>query len=231
MDAPTLLSCPACGSALREADVNLERGVATCPSCRAAMLLPPRPSEPAAPPKRRIAGLPKGVSVSRGPGGTVLTRNWFTPAAIFLLVFTCFWNGFLLVWYGLALGSGAPLLFVLFPILHVAAGIGMAWFTAASFLNMTTVTAGSGGLSVRHGPVPWPGRRDIPRAGLLQLYCREQRGSKGSRSYELWAALASGDRVRVLTSGADLDQALWFEQEIERALGIRDRAEQDEFRG
>lgn len=229
MTAPIPLVCPSCGAAIRTEDLDHERGVASCASCRAAMLLPQRPA--ARSQKPRFDRPPGGVVVTRGPGGTTIRRRWFTPAAIFLLVFTVIWDGFLLFWYGAAFATGAPLAMILFPLLHVAAGVGMTWFTLASFVNTTTLVAGPNGITVRHGPVPWPGSRDIPRGQASQLYCRMHRGSKGGRTYDLWIATADGRRSKLLGFGAEREHCLWFEQEIEASLGIRDRPEEDDFTG
>ena len=41
--------------------------------------------------------------------GTTLEirRRWFTAAVLFLVFFCVFWNGFMIVWHGMAFASGA----------------------------------------------------------------------------------------------------------------------------
>ena len=41
--------------------------------------------------------------------GLTLGWRWFTPLSIFLAIFCVGWDGFLVLWYSVALGEDAPL--------------------------------------------------------------------------------------------------------------------------
>lgn len=122
----------------------------------------------------------------------------------------------------------------MFPLLHVAAGVGLTYFTICGFVNSTRVMANYESLRVRHGPLPWFGNRDVPRLDIDQLFTKEKvvQGKNGpSRSYELHARLRSGRDVKLVTGLSEAEQARFMEQELERFLGIRDEAVSGELRG
>jgi hypothetical protein len=96
-------------------------------------------------------------------------------------------------------------------------------------VNSTRIAVEGGILTVRHGPLPWPGNRSLPVADLQQLFCEEVVGSKGSRSYRLNAVLKTGKKLRLVTALKEPDQALYLEQLLETRLGIVDVAVAGEY--
>jgi hypothetical protein len=106
-------------------------------------------------------------------------------------------------------------------------GIGLTWYCLATLLNTTTLTVGRGWLRIRHGPLYWPGRVDVPTSSLDQLYARKRVShSKNGTTvrFELHAVLKDGKNKKLLKGLDEIEQALWLEQELEAVLGIRDRA-------
>ena len=171
--------------------------------------------------------MPLRFEVDQSRGFEVSWR-WFRPRYIFLAFFCVAWDSFLLTWYGAAFAmEDSPLIMLIFPLAHVAVGVGLTYFVLAGFFNRSRVSVRQGSLRVAHGPVPWPGKLEIPVGSLQQLYCKEKvsRSKNGTQyRYVVHAVLKNG-RQRKLLSGLDqLDQALWLEQELEASLGIRDRA-------
>lgn len=222
----TALLCPACAAPIRQEAVHLATGLATCSGCGAQMNLTTRLGLDEAPVQRRApVTLPKGMSLEQTLHGIQITRAWFTPAAFGLLLFCVLWDGFLVFWYFTVSQTGAPGIAMLLPIVHVLVGVFLSYFAAASFVNRTRVTVERGVLQIRHAPLPWPGPRGIGTAQIRQLYCKRHvsRSKNGVRiSWQLWA-LTDTDARRRLLSGLELDQALYLEQELEKALGIQDR--------
>jgi hypothetical protein len=192
--------------------------------------------------RRAEVPLPKGLSVQReepagigfgeaaGRGKLVILRRWFSPKYVFLLFFCVVWDGFLLFWYSIVFsqgGEGPAVIMGLFPLLHVAVGVGLTYSTLAGFLNTTTLTVEDDLLRVRHRPVPWIGNRDLRVADLKQLYVREHvsRSRNGtSTTYRVHAVLDGGNDLKLLSGLEDASQALYVEQQIERHLGIVDEA-------
>lgn len=168
---------------------------------------------------------PGGIIVTDTDGGLRIERRWFSPKHIFFAVFSVIWWGFLVVWYGITLSTGAPLIFSLFPLIHVAAGVFVAYMALTGFVNRTLFTVQDGVLTVKHGPLPWPGNRSITTADIQQLYCEERRhnGKNGpSYTYRLSAVLRGGTSLVVLDGLDTPDIPRFVEERVERMLHIGD---------
>ena len=157
-----------------------------------------------------------------------MRRRWLSWTLLFLVPFCFVWNSFLVGWYSIAAGSGASFFMLIFPLGHVAVGLGLAYLVVAMLFNETTISVDRGAVSVAHGPVPWRGNLRLDRSAIRQLYGKKtlSYGKNGvSVTYALWASLTDG-RARSLVSGVNLDadQVLYLEHRIETALGIEDEA-------
>jgi hypothetical protein len=119
-------------------------------------------------------------------------------------------------------GPGA-LIMIIFPVAHLAAGVGITYFTIAVLANRTVVTVAGNDLRIRHRPVPWRGNRNVDASTIIQLHCDQviSNSNRGSTpwSYRVNALLKDERRLRLL-SGLDKDQALFYEQKLEEWLGI-----------
>ena len=227
----TELACSSCGANFRKEDLNFDYGIATCRYCHAVTKLR-LASEPGSPARRERPQVPqpKGVAVEDLGHSLRITRRWFSPVFVFLLFFCILWDSILVFWYTMAVGGDAPgpfrLFACIFPILHVAVGVGLTYFTIAGFLNRTVIEAADGMLTIRHGPVPWPGNHNIPTDDVDQLYCEEHisRTKNGtSTTYRLHAVLKDGRKLKLLDSLEQPDQALFVEQQLENHLRIPNR--------
>lgn len=177
--------------------------------------------------ERAPVGLPAKFAVERLGNRLTLHWRWWTPALFFMLFFCIAWDSFLVFWYSMAVGTSAPWIFVVFPIAHVAVGVVITYATLAGFINSTTVEIGQGILRVAHGPLPWQGNQSLNTADVDQLYCtRSASKSEDSESlsYNVMVRTKTGRNVKLVSRLEDLDQALYIEQEIERHLGIADKA-------
>lgn len=227
MTTPLALKCPSCASALRAEDFDSAQGIVTCSYCNALMTLPGRTADSAAGPRPRMP-LPDRVSLKETMHGIEIQRRWFTPVALFLVFFCIVWDGFLLFWYTAAMaGPGTPWAVKMLPLVHVAVGVAVTYTTLATLINTTRVLVDRGQVEVSHGPIPWLGNVTMQAAKLDQLFCKEKitRGKNGPHySYEVWTALQDGSAKKLVAAGLDKEQAIFIEQEIEHALGIKDRA-------
>lgn len=215
------LSCPDCRTPYAATDVDLSRGLARCLRCDRVHLIGGAP--PAA--IRPVVARP--ANVTEVPDG--LAWRWFTPAAFFLAFFCVAWDSFLVFWYisVLSRGGGPEMLpFLLFPLLHVAAGIGLTVYTAALFVNRTALTLRDGSLQISHHPIPWRGARTLSTAGLSQFYVVQRvhrNKNTTSTSYDLMVLDAQDTATHLLRGLSTLEQARYLEQWLEQALGIRNR--------
>jgi hypothetical protein len=174
---------------------------------------------------------PRNVRIEQKKGELRLVWRWFSPKYIPLAFFCIAWDAFLIFWYSMAFGMDAPWIMIVFPIAHLAVGVGLTYSTLAGFLNSTTVRLGDESFSVQHDPLPWMGEVKVPRGELRQFYCREQRpkNSEGANSYQLVAVLEDGRQLD-LVSNLDSPDIGWFlEQQLESHLGIQDEPVPDEL--
>lgn len=233
----SVLECGRCGAPFREADIDARERVATCRFCGAVTPLPPEP-EPPVPAARRDATplpaargkvpRPDSIGLDQTSEGLRLTYRWFSPVFFFLLFFCIAWDSFLVFWYwmglqGMAQAGPMAIIMLVFPIAHVAVGIGLTYFTIAGFLNRTWIDVTRDSLSVRHGPVPWKGNKVLPVDNLDQLYCSVNAGdsSRNSQMQYCINALLKDGRKEKLSALQSADEARFIERSVEEFLGLQ----------
>lgn len=254
------LACPQCGERIAASDVNLDLFVALCRTCDATVELgrddtgstPPRAELPAPPDRQtaltrgrppealaRLASPPAGITVQQHGQTLVLTRRWFrfSPGFLFLALWCLVWDGFLVVWYAIGFaslfsGSGEALIMLLFPILHLAVGIGVTYTLVATVVNRSRVEIDGSHVRVTHGPLPWGGPAPIPVHAVDQFYLVRQTGKNGSTSgFDLVARRVDRTSEKVL-GGLESDvQGRYLEQRLEAHLGLEDVAVEGEYNG
>jgi len=168
--------------------------------------------------------------------GFELSYKWFHPSAFIMLLFSIAWNGFLLFWYGaLFASSSAPIIAYLVPLVHLGAGVSMAYYTACLFLNRTMIAIKDGYFTLKHRPLPWlKGNQKIDVKELEQFYVKEvaKRNSEGRTSYfyQLRAKIQGGKDIAVLAlNEVDSYTLKEIEYKIEKYLGISDYLVEGEF--
>jgi hypothetical protein len=168
--------------------------------------------------------LPKGFTVHKSRGDLKITRDWFTLGALGLTIFCLFWNGFMAVWFSIALNQGIWAM-AAFGTIHALVGLAIAYGVLASWINQTVITVTPERIEVTSGPIPVPGNTRLMTAKLKQLYTREKvsRGKTTSYSYEVHAVTHERDDKTLVSGLPTPNQALYIEQQIEAALGIEDR--------
>jgi hypothetical protein len=215
------LLCPSCGG---RTDFTASSRQVTCQYCGNQHLfqLANQVPEPGAEQRRRPRQpRPRSVRIEQVNGELRLKWRWFTPKYIPMAFFCIAWDSFLIFWYGMAFGMQAPWIFIVFPIAHLAVGVGLTYATLAGFFNTTTVRLSDSTFMVQHDPLPWPGEVKVPVGQLQQFFCRAK-SDDSSRSYQLVAVLQDGQEID-LVSGLDGPNIAWFlEQQLEAHLRIAD---------
>ena len=155
-----------------------------------------------------------------------IRRKWFSPIFIFLTFFVIFWDGFLVVWYGMATSMDAPLVFKIFPLIHVAVGLGLTYYVIAGYINKTDVIVSSSEIRIRSFPLPWLGDKTVDARDITQLYTKEiiTRNKNGgtSSSYEVHLINTEGRQKRLIRGLNTKEEGLYMEKKIEEYLQIRD---------
>ncbi len=165
-----------------------------------------------------------------------ISYKWMSPKAYFLFFFSIMWNGFLLFWYSMTFIGGAPLIALLFPLIHVVIGVGLGYYSLALFLNKTTLNVSGDNLKIKHSPLPWLGNNlNLDVNDLEQLYVKEYKKSREGNtyySYELRGKVVGGKDIKVLgLQDMESFEAKELERKIEDFLGIQDYRVAGEFEG
>jgi hypothetical protein len=217
------LKCPNCGSELQPDDVFPQIAAARCRHCDTLFAIPAGFTKVELI-RRPEVTLPARFQISHDIENLVIRRRWYSPIAFVLLFFAIFWNGFMVVWHGIALGSGMWIMSA-FGLIHTAVGLGLIYFVLAIFLNSTVITANKFQLSVSVGPLPWKGNRRIDSSQVRQLFCKEKisrRKNGTSSSYSVEAVMQDNSRQTLANGFANADEALFVEQQLEKHLGLAD---------
>jgi hypothetical protein len=215
------LRCSGCGAPLPFENLDRRLAVARCGHCNgitdiseASLMRAGRAEVP----------LPEGVSLEREGDHLRIVRAWFAWNKLAGLVAV----PIAIVFVVQMMGEGPrPASFDLFLGAFVAMGAASAYAAVANIINRTEVTVDRRQLKVRHWPLPWLPMPTIPVTSIEQLYChrREVTRKKSVRIfYEVVAVLRNGRSVRLVRNLDSMEQAHFLEQEIERKLGVLDRA-------
>jgi len=177
-------------------------------------------------------GLPEKIEFIDHVSHIEIVRTWFGMQFLLLTAFAVFWDGFLFFWYS-SLPADGPLIAALFPLLHVGVGVGITYYALAGWFNRTHIYVGQGRIGVRHGPLPWPGNKEINAIDVKQLYAKEKVSrSEDSTSvtFELRVVTKGGRNVKLVGGLETQEQAIFIEQKIEKHLRIEDAPVAGEIR-
>ena len=213
------LACSNCGAKARM-DAFGERAV--CEYCGTELIVQPEKR----PILRPEVARPAEVSIEENSQNARLVKRWFSLKLIPLAFFAFAWDGFLIFWYSAALAAGGPWIMFVFPIAHLAVGVGITYFTLAGFINRTILEVARETISVRFEPLPWIGQKRLKTAELKQFFCKEKiiHSKNGTRTrYILHAITAANTQIKLLDGLDSPDTAIFLEQQLERWLKIEDR--------
>ena len=218
----TPLTCPSCGAKIKSS----RRGQRTvCEYCGTEHLASQSLVEET-PFERPPIPLPARVTLKKYAQGLRITRRWFSWKVIPMAFFCLFWDGFLIFWYIMVFSTKAPLIFAIFPVVHLSVGVAITYATLATLLNTSLIEITAKSFQVYHEPLPWSGEIQIPTRELEQLYCTQKTHhgeNSDTTTYDLHAVTADG-RNKTLLKGMDSpDIALYLEQQIESWLNIEDQ--------
>jgi hypothetical protein len=222
------LECKSCGAPLGADAISEKLALVKCNHCGCVFALETAPAAEDVEPPRREVPLPKGMEMQDLGMELRIVRSWKSWIVLPMIPFAAFWWGFLFIWYSVT--SDAPLIFRIFPLIHVGAGVVLVYFILAMLLNRTTVRVTDDWVEVAHRPLPWPGSACLPADEIDQIYCcrKISRDEDSSReTYQVVVLGRSGQRKMLLSGLPDAEQGIFVEQQIEGFLGIRDQRVSD----
>jgi len=167
--------------------------------------------------------IPEGFELLPTPSGVIIRKIWLSWTIAPLILFAVVWDGFLFSWYrkALLMPHGAPLMQILFPIGHLAVGIGLTYYIIASFVNKTDITIAPSSIANVTGPFPWFGNKRVEVADITDIIVRERSGNKGSISYVVMYVDRSL-KERSFTSGiSKKEQAEFIVSKVREITGLK----------
>lgn len=227
------LSCQRCHEPLCASTFDEAAGILVCRSCQTTFDLAKRISgsdEPSGASdligtndERAVAPAPLGWSQEiTGDQWTVSHRWRETEPVAFISIFAILWNVLTII-FTLAAGLMLPLS----PFWLI--GCWLAYLTLKCLFNITKVSVASGKLHIAITPFAWQDALEIDVNKVEQIYLKRSAVTLKSTSVSVRALTTDHGEVG-LVDGVSFEEGLWLEQELERHLGIRDRAVVGEFR-
>lgn len=216
------LTCPQCQAPIPASDVNVASMAAKCAACDSVFSFADDVAAPSHKPVEPVQ-LPSRFTIDERGSELIITRRWFSSVIVFFIFFCLFWDGFLVVWYIIAFTGQSPLIMKIFPIGHLAVGVGLTWFTIAGVFNRTTIAVNYDRLSIRHRPIPWFGNREIPANHIEQLFVDTGFTQNNRQTYRVRARTNRSKTIKLIGGLKNREEALFIEQQVEKFLGIDDQ--------
>jgi hypothetical protein len=164
--------------------------------------------------------IPDKIDVRTTFDGITISRKWFSLKAIPLAIFAAVWDSFLFFWYSTAFNSDdAPWIMIVFPLGHVAVGIGITYFAISSFLNKTDISISPDELKVKTSPLKWIGDKTIRTSDIQSLSIREKNGENGS-SYTVFYVDTNNRQRKLISNLSEPEHADYYLLKIQQILGI-----------
>lgn len=115
-----------------------------------------------------------------------------------------------------------------FPLIFAVPAMWMMYFGLAGMVNRTRITLSLKGISVRHGPLPWPGNIRLERADLKQFHVKTN-FEKGALSNYRIQALLRDDRIVDVVNGPRMSkqQAAYIQSALGQAFRVTDANPRD----
>ena len=168
--------------------------------------------------------MPKGITMKWQGDVLIIVRRWFSwmNLCLLLVYVPIFWLVFREI-VALYMESGRfPILSILVTVL----GILFAYYIICHLFNFTKITVDSHYMSITHRPFPWPGSGTWAVCEIDQLFCKEHTrnaSNVSSVTYELLGIIRD-KQTRLIRGIDDKEQAQFLESELEKAMGIEDKA-------
>lgn len=188
--------------AVSGADIDLRRGIGVCRPCGEIVPLPSAGAGPfVAPTAAAVVYRPEDFRIveettdSRYAAAIAPSRL----AALPMLFFALFWDGFMIVWYTIAITGGIwPM--ALFGLLHLGVGVAMTYGVLVKLFNTTRLRIENGRLTFGSGPIPKRGKVDLPVDAIdsFTVGSKVQTTKRSERlAYFIEANLAEGTKKQL----------------------------------
>lgn len=170
-----------------------------------------------------VLAAPACVDTRELVDGAEFTVRWYKPLAWLVVGFMLVFDAIVYVVCARLIEDRTPwAAWIPISVFGIAA-VGLSYFTLAMFTNTTRITATRERLGVRHGPLPWPGRRELASAEVVRVYTRRRASDPEDPArfdHDLWVDLRDERAVRLLRGAFDAQTTSFLEQELARTLRL-----------
>ena len=140
-------------------------------------------------------------------------RRW---TAIPMVFFCVVWDGFMAVWYTLAIWQRIwPM--TAFGVFHLGAGVFLTHKTLVALFNTPRFTMGAGRFRYVNGPIPFAGSFDVPLDGIDSFTVSESTGGR-SATRSLSANLREGTARKFPIGTDDFEAMQYVAQSLNQGL-------------
>ena len=229
------LHCPSCKAAIPGPDLDLVKQVGICRSCGEIVPFPTASGE------TPLAAL--GASLLTSSLHKPYKLRWETTrddesgleatlypdraSSLGLLLFAGFWDAFLVFWYCIAFSTNSPWIMKVFPIIHVAVGIGITYSAIAGLVNRTVFRINKEQVSVRTTPLAFrQSAISEPLTNVEAFESRERDRATKTGSVKVYDTVAlTGDKRAIpIHMGGSRDESEFLTSTLNRAM-LRFRTE------
>ena len=167
--------------------------------------------------------IPDRIELLPGLDALTIRRRWRSWKLVPLLIFVIAWDSFLFFWYSMALSSkGAPWIAIVFPIGHLAVGVGLTYFVIASLLNNSDVILSPSRAAVRTYPIPWPADRELSPGDIADTRVKPAGRTLNTDTYEIRYRTRANREKKLVGGGLTDDEAVFIEYHIRKTIGLAD---------
>jgi hypothetical protein len=164
--------------------------------------------------------IPEGLDVITASDQLTIRRVWLNWMILPFALFAVLWDLFIIFWYHQALAKPTPVLMLLFPIGHVAVGIGITYYVMAALVNKTDVILHPSSIQVVTGPAPWIGNKKLDPSDVTEVIVRERSSGRGRQTFDVMYAGQSRKEKKLVWRLPERDQAEYIAQTIRARYGL-----------
>jgi len=225
------VDCPQCGSLVHPSEININRSMGQCGSCKEVFVIDKNDLFIDERPGRPEMIMPEGTDVITLSDHMDVRINWrksYSKSGLLgLTVFTLFWNIIVGLFVVSIIASGAVGSLIGISV-HLAVGLGMFYWLASILVNYTDIIIRKDAITIDHYPLKNPFKRQKTIAGedfeqfYVTKYVSSTTNDKPNYAYALYAITTTGSKVLII-NGMNKETQLYLEQEIERYLQLPDQ--------
>lgn len=164
--------------------------------------------------------IPENIDLAASLHELRILRRWRTWQVVPLVFFAIAWDSFLVFWYTHAFtAKNIPWMMVIFPIGHVAVGVGLTYFVVASLLNTTELAISPDQVRIRTAPLPWRRNQTLKTTDIRSVWVQQSGRYNREPRFDIRYSNAANRSLKLLT-GLNREQADFIEHHLHKTLGL-----------